>query len=141
MMLTGHDERDGKETSCRQSPHLSSTNVPCEHGFCPLSLVLPRQGHTVFLHCISETHLWRNLIWKCLMTHSYPAAPTFGSRMQKLLTGGDPSAFAGHCKWYLQGSGLGTGPLTVFCNDCRMKLNVQRADCYRTDTLLRRQTC
>lgn len=99
------------------------------------------QGHTVFLHCISEMYLWSNLIWKCLMTHSYPAAPIFGSRVQKGLTGGDPSASDGHCKWDLQGSRLGTEPLAVFCNGWRMKLDVQRADCRRTDMLLGRKTC
>lgn len=51
------------------------------------------------------------------MTHSCPAAAIFGSQIQKVLTGGDPSAWDGHCKLDLQGSGLGTEPLTVFCND------------------------
>lgn len=51
------------------------------------------------------------------MTHSCLAAAIFGSQIQKVLTGGDPSPCAGHCKWDLQGLGLGTEPLTVFCND------------------------
>lgn len=96
---------------------LSSTTIPCEHGFCPSELSVPRQGHTLSFHGISEIYLWRKLIWKSLMTHSCPAAAIFGSQMQNVLTGGDPSASDCHCKWDLQGSGPGTEPLTIFCND------------------------
>lgn len=51
------------------------------------------------------------------MTQSCPTTPIFGSQIQKVLTGGDSSAFDNPCKWDLQGSGLGPEPLSVFGND------------------------
>lgn len=89
----------------------------CELGFSPSKLSTHCQGHILSFRCIREIDLRRNLIWKSLMTLSCPTTPIFGSQMQRVLTGGDPSAFDGHCKWDLQGSGLGTEPLSVFCND------------------------
>lgn len=72
---------------------LYSTNTLYEHGFCPSKLSIHSQGNTLSFRCIREIDLRRNLIWKSLMTLSYPITPIFGSQMQGVLTGGDPSAF------------------------------------------------
>lgn len=79
--------------------------------FMSLEFNIYRQEHKSSFYCISEIHLWGNLICKSLKpTAAKPLLDLEGREKMSLLVVSDSSAFHSPHKWDLQGSGLGPEP-------------------------------
>lgn len=68
------------------------------------------------------------------MIHSFPTNPIFGSKLQKVFTAGDPSAFD-----TTNGIQVGAEPFSVFCNEVKDKVKRKKGEFYRRDRSFRRK--